>query len=259
MVQNMIWWSLLIVISYFLIVFVVGTWLKNNSIVDIAWGIGFVTLYSSLLLLSGQFDLRRVVMLMMVSLWGWRLSIHIARRNIGQPEDFRYQAMRKSWGDKFPVLKALVNVYLLQALFLWVVSYGLINLLDQPIFMWRWLDTLGLMVWVIGFGFEVIGDAQLAKFKRNPKNKGHLMMAGLWAYTRHPNYFGEAVLWWGIWLMVIGGGADLITIISPITITYLLLFVSGVPLLEKKMQQHHEFPEYAKKTGKFFPFIGKAK
>jgi len=250
-------WSTVIVLVFFFGVFIIGQILNNNSIVDIAWGLGFVVLYGLMLLVIGEYDLRRWLLMVMIGGWGLRLSYHIWLRNHGKPEDFRYQAMRQQWGTHWVRLKALVYVFLLQGLLLWVISFGLLNLLSQPTSGWTMLDSLGLLIWVVGIGFEVIGDWQLAKFKKDPTNKGKLMTTGLWAYTRHPNYFGEAVLWWGIWLIVLGGNGAWYTIISPLTITYLLMFVSGVPLLEKKMSQHPQFKEYAQHAGKFFPRIGK--
>lgn len=248
------------ILVYFMVFFILGTLQKNNAIVDLAWGAGFV--YAAVLavvlqVLKGHsVDLVSWILVALVTLWGTRLSYHLFLRNHGKPEDFRYANWRREWG-KWVVPRAFVQVYLLQAIMMMVISYGVLYGISQLDKKLNLLTVLGLLVWMIGFYFESTGDRQLAVFKSNPANKGRIIKSGLWRYSRHPNYFGEATLWWGILITVLSCTGNPITIISPVTITFLLLFVSGVPLLEKKYQGNAEFEDYAKITPKFFPWFPK--
>ncbi|MEA5000034.1 MAG: DUF1295 domain-containing protein [Candidatus Limiplasma sp.] len=244
----------LIIFLYFFLFFVLGTALRNNGVVDIGWGIGFVVVAWLMLLLRLPFSLARLTVTLLITLWGVRLFTHILRRNRGKPEDFRYANFRRSWG-KWVVPRAFLQVYMLQGLFMWIISLPVILLEGAAPLRHAWLYVLGLLVFAAGFYFEAAGDAQLARFLRNPANKGKIMDAGLWRLTRHPNYFGESVMWWGIFLISLGGGASLVAILSPITITLLLLFVSGVPLLERAMQNRPGYAEYAARTSIFFPWF----
>lgn len=226
---------------------------KDNSIVDIMWGSGFIVVTLTAFFCNGLYTARGIITIAMVLIWGLRLSIYIGIRNWSKPEDFRYQNFRKRWGN-WQVLRAYTDVFLFQGLFLFLVSlnYNLINSVnDNNLY---WTDFLGLAIWIFGFAFEVIGDAQLKKFISLPQNKGKLMTTGLWSWTRHPNYFGEAVMWWGLALIAYGAKQSWVILISPVVMTFLLRFVSGVPLLEKKYADREDFQEYRKRTNIFFPF-----
>jgi steroid 5-alpha reductase family enzyme len=242
--------TILLLLVYFNFFFIVGQIKKNNAVVDIAWGIGFVLVAISTLIFS-TFTLRSLFVTILVSLWGLRLGFHLFRRNWNKKEDYRYQAMRKSW-KKFPLVQSYFKVYMLQMLLMFVISYPIIFINMTSIKSLNILDYVGILVWIVGYLFEVIGDHQLKEFISVPSNKGKIMKTGLWKYTRHPNYFGEATMWWGIFLISLSVGG-VYTIISPILITLLLLFVSGVPLLEKKYKGNKEFEEYAKVTSVFIP------
>src|SRR6056297_770892 len=235
---------------YFLLFFIAGQILKNNSIVDIGWGFGFVIV--SFVMIINNFSVERLLITAMVSLWGLRLFYHILKRNFGKEEDFRYQNMRKKWGKK-QVINAFFKVYMVQGLFMFLISMTILTYGDS--IKHAALVVIGLIIFSIGFFFESVGDKQLKEFKSNPENKGKLMNEGLLKYTRHPNYFGEAVIWWGIYTTGLGFGAPLWAVISPITITYLVRFVSGVPLLEEKYKDREDFKEYKKKTPIFVPFL----
>lgn len=245
---------ILLIFIYFIIFFLVGTIIKNNSIVDIGWGLGFVLVAWFTYLRDPSVVLGQWIMTLLISMWGLRLFYHIAKRNLGKGEDFRYVAFRKAWG-KWVVIRAFFQVYMLQGLFLYIISLTVILTADQG----KEAQTLqlapGIALWMIGFFFEAIGDWQLKLFLRDPNNKGRLMTTGLWSLTRHPNYFGEAAMWWGIFLIAIASGAPIWTILSPLVITLLLMFVSGVPLLEKSMKKKPGFEEYARTTNKFFPWF----
>jgi steroid 5-alpha reductase family enzyme len=228
--------------------------LKNNSIVDVGWGLGFVLVAGLSAVRKPGFEPRHALITALVLVWGIRLAAHIFRRNRKRGEDFRYAAWRESWGRGF-VLRSYFQIFMLQGLFLVLISAPLpwINgASGRPLGPW---DVAGGLLWLMGFLFEAVGDAQLARFKKDPANKGKLIRTGLWNYSRHPNYFGEALMWWGIYMIALavpGGG---ILVFSPLTITLLLRFVSGVPLLEKRYRDRAEFQEYARRTNAFIPWF----
>ncbi|MBN2285681.1 MAG: DUF1295 domain-containing protein [Tissierellales bacterium] len=240
------------ILIFFSIFFIIAQVKNNNSVVDIGWGLGFVIL--SWVMFLTEISVERIVIPLMVSVWGLRLSYHIFRRNFGKPEDFRYVNMRKSWGERQRI-NAFFRVFMLQGVLQFLVAMSIITYGKEINNVG--LVVLGVLIFAFGLGFEAIGDQQLKNFIGNPANKGQIMKSGLWQYTRHPNYFGEATLWWGIFLVSIGTGAPFHAIIGPITITILVRFVSGVPLLEKKYANRPDFIEYKKKTPVFVPFIGR--
>ncbi len=239
-------------ITFFIIFFIVSIPLKNNSIVDFGWGLGFVLTNFYLIIMSGKFSLEIGLITLFITLWGGRLFLHILKRNWGKPEDFRYAAWRKSWG-KWLILRSFFQIYLLQAIMMLIIMMPVISVYQieaRPI---GFLTGIGIIVWSIGYFFEVVGDYQLNQFKKESSNKGKIMNKGLWRYTRHPNYFGEATMWWGIFLIGMSYGNKLWTVVSPLSITLLLLFVSGVPMLEKAMTHKEGYEEYIYKTSVFIP------
>ncbi|MCJ1994106.1 DUF1295 domain-containing protein [Lactococcus piscium] len=248
---------ILVVCIYFIALFLLAQVLGDNSIVDIAWGLGFIVVAGTGFLVNQNATPASVITLILVVIWGLRLAIHLGKRNIGKGEDYRYVNMRKRWGSKYARLKAFLNVFVLQGVLLMIVSLPILLVNTGTSTVVGWWTILGIIIWVIGFGYEVIGDYQLAQFKKNPDNKGKLLTTGLWSTTRHPNYFGEALAWWGVFLVTLNESRNMWGIIGPIVITLLLLFVSGVPLLEKKYKNRPDFKVYAEKTAKFVPFIGK--
>ncbi len=242
----------LVLLVYMSLWFVISLIKKRNDVADVAWGLGFVLLAWVSFFISEVHDVRGILVSLLVSIWGIRLAWHIQARHKGKPEDYRYQKWRNEWGRWF-VMRSYLQVYLLQGalLFLIVLPVLFINKSTDSVI--SIFDILGIALWLIGFTFESVGDAQLARFLGNPLNKGKLMRSGLWAYTRHPNYFGEVTQWWGIWLVAVSLPNGWITIVGPITITLLILKVSGIPLLEKKMEEHPDFAEYKRKTSIFIP------
>jgi len=241
---------------YFSIFFIVGTIINNNSIVDIGWGIGFVLIAWVILFIDTKIILTQWLITMMVTLWGLRLFYHILKRNLGKPEDFRYQDFRKAWG-KYVTVRAFFQVYMLQGLLMFIIALPYILIADVDNNINYYLFVFGIVVWIIGFLFEIIGDHQLKCFIKDSSNKGKLLMTGLWKYTRHPNYFGEAMMWWGLFLIAIASNVSWLAILSPITITCLLLFVSGIPILEKSMKKKPGYKEYMEKTSVFIPWFSK--
>lgn len=230
-----------------------ATWLvslvmRDASIVDIVWGLGFV-LVAWIALWTGGADTRSWVVTAMTSAWGLRLAGYLAWRNLGKGEDFRYQAMRRKYGARFPIVSLFV-VFGLQGVLMWVVSLPVQATGGGDIGL---LDWLGIGLWALGLFFETTGDLQLAAFKRDPANKGKVLNTGLWRYTRHPNYFGDFCVWWGLYLIALAGGAWW-TAVGPIVMTALLMKYSGAGLLEKTISSRRPgYEEYVRTTNTFFP------
>jgi steroid 5-alpha reductase family enzyme len=246
--------GLAVILGMMVLLWLTSLVLKNASIVDIFWGTGFVIINGLYFALSPEgFWARKVLMLFLVTLWGARLSIHILRRNWGKAEDFRYQKWRVENGARWWWF-SFFQVFLLQGVLLWVISTPLLAAQygSLPNYL-TGLDFLGLAVWLVGFFFETAGDAQLARFKADPANKGKVLDSGVWRYTRHPNYFGDAAQWWGYYLIAAAGGWW--TIFSPALMTLLLLRVSGVALLEKSMETRPGYQDYIKNTSAFIPWF----
>jgi steroid 5-alpha reductase family enzyme len=233
--------------------------LKDSSIVDIFWGAGFViTFWISTILVQGNPPVRILLLGLILTLWGLRLSLHILTRNAGKPEDFRYAAWREEAGVSW-WWRSFFKVFVLQGAIMWVVSIPLLAAqIGDASSPFKCLDNVGLALWMVGFLFETGGDLQLARFKANPKNKGKLFNSGLWSLTRHPNYFGDAAQWWAFYLIAASTGA-IWTIISPILMTYLLIYVSGVAMLEGSLAKNKPgYEDYISHTSSFFPWIPRA-
>ncbi len=247
-------WCALAVGAYMSAVFLLAVILKDNSIVDIAWGPGFFLVVLIVLLRTPGAGTRFDLTAALVTVWGWRLASHIFVRRRGKGEDFRYAQWRRSWGRWFYV-RSFFQIFLLQGVLLLVIVYPVILIgLSAPSPLGAW-DLAGLAVWLTGFTFEAVGDWQLARFVMNGDNRGRLMTSGLWRYSRHPNYFGEAAMWWGIFLIGLAVPGGWRGALSPVAITFLLLKVSGVPMLEKKYAGHPDFAAYARRTSVFVPWF----
>lgn len=236
----------------------VATWLvslvlKNASIVDIVWGLGFVITSWVLAVTIDGDSTRQILLAVMVGLWGLRLGGYLAKRNIGHGEDWRYKAMRKKKGARFGLI-SLVTVFGLQGVLMWIVSLPVMFGNSDATPGVGPLAVIGVMVWAVGLSFETIGDWQLVQFKKDPNNAGKVMQTGLWSLTRHPNYFGDALLWWGIGIVGAETGSGVIGFIGPVVMTVFLLRVSGVPMLERSLMKRREgYAEYAARTSSFIP------
>ncbi len=248
--------SVLAVLVYMLLLFLLAQVLKNNSIVDIFWGLGFILITGILWIIKPEVYPAKLILTICVIIWGIRLSIYVYLRNRGKGEDFRYAKWREDWGKTF-LIKSFFLVFMLQGFFMLVIAYTIMTVFESAVRAFSIVDGIGIIIFLTGFFFETAGDYQLSRFKIKPENKGKLMTRGLWSITRHPNYFGESVMWLGIFLLSVSSRYGWISIISPITITFLLLFVSGVPLLEKKYFGRADFEEYKKRTPVFFPWFPK--
>ncbi|MFZ3301731.1 MAG: DUF1295 domain-containing protein [Microgenomates group bacterium] len=252
---NFVWQNLLVIFIFMNLFFVLSLKFKRNDIADSAWGLGFIVLAIFNLVSSGDFQRTKIILTTLVILWGLRLMGYITLRNWGKNEDFRYKEWREQWGKK-AILRSYLQVFLLQGLFMFLVStsVNLYNRFDGGVIL---VSFIGLIIWVIGFYFETVGDIEMYLFKRNKNNKGKIMDQGLWRYTRHPNYFGEVTQWWGIWILTLGSTYWYLGLIGPLTISFLILKVSGIPMLEKKYEGNKEFEAYKKKTSAFFPWFTK--
>ncbi len=240
----------LTLLGYMSLWFVISVIKKRNDIADIAWGLGFVLMAWLSFFLSG-YSFKALLVNSLVTVWGLRLAIHIYNRNKNKPEDSRYMEWRRSWKNFY--VRSYLQVFILQGIFLYLISLPVIFVNNSVFGRLEVSSIAGLIVWIFGFYFESMGDRQLKVFLADPKNKGKVMDKGLWRYTRHPNYFGEVTQWWGIFIIALSLPNSFITIIGPLTITVLILFVSGVPLLEKKYAGRPDFEEYKKRTSIFIP------
>jgi steroid 5-alpha reductase family enzyme len=225
--------------------------LVDVSIVDSVWSWLIFVPAATVAWLSAAAAPRGLLALALGGLWALRLSAHITLRHRGKPEDHRYQAIRRRNEPGF-AFKSLYLVFMLQAALAWIVAAPLMMALIRPA-PWRLLDAAGVALFAFGFGFEAVADAQLERFKLDPANANRVMQAGVWRYTRHPNYFGEFCLWWGLYLLALCAGAWW-TVFSPLLMSLLLLKISGVALLEKDIgERRPEYRAYAERTNAFFP------
>jgi steroid 5-alpha reductase family enzyme len=228
---------------------------RDASIVDLYWGPGFfVIALVAGALASGGAPSRRLLVVTLVGIWGLRLGAYLSWRNWGRGEDFRYRAMRERHGDRFGRW-SLVSVFAFQGLLMWIISLPVqvAQLSPVPTHL-GWLDGLGSLLSGTGVLVEAVADLQMARFKGDPANAGRVMDRGLWRYTRHPNYFGDFLVWWGLFLIALATPHGLWTIASPILMSVLLLRVSGVPLLERSLLERRAgYREYVERTSAFFP------
>ena len=238
------------------VVFAVLGWalslrLKDVSIVDSMWSLFFLLIAVSFAVALGSFDVRGGLVLALVAIWALRLSGYITWRNLGEGEDRRYQEIRERNEPNF-AFKSLYLIFGFQGLLALIISLPLLVAIqsDAPL---GWLDYAGVALWTIGLIFEAGGDWQLSRFKANPDNKGKVLDTGFWAHTRHPNYFGDFCVWWGFFLLALGAGGWW-TLISPLLMSFMLLKVSGVALLEKDIgNRRPEYARYIRETNAFFP------
>jgi steroid 5-alpha reductase family enzyme len=241
--------------ALFLLVWLASLPLRDASIVDSFWGLGFVVVAWVCVAVGHGDESRRLLVAALVTVWGLRLATHITRRNHGRGEDPRYAAMRARDGGRF-WLTSLYRVYLVQAVTLWLISLPLQAAgafgADHGLGV---LDFVGGAVWLVGFSFEALGDLQLDRFKADPTSKGKVMDHGLWRYTRHPNYFGDATLWWGLGIIALGAGLGAAWgLVGSALDTLILTRVSGKPILERDIEQRRPgYRGYIERTSGFFP------
>ncbi len=253
----------LLTVSFFVFLyatvwFVYSVVRRRNDVADIAWGLGFIFVAWFSMFFQQNFTIFSYTVCVLVTAWGLRLAVHIFLRNKDKQEDYRYARWREGWGRYF-YLKSYLKVFLLQGFLMLLIMSPVLAINYSGEYQSVVFLVSGALIWVVGFFFETVGDYQLNKFIKNPKNKGKLMSSGLWQYTRHPNYFGEVLCWWGLWVVSLATFYGLYAVVGPLVITLLILKVSGIPMLEKKMEQHPDFAAYKKRVSIFIPLPSKNK
>jgi steroid 5-alpha reductase family enzyme len=242
----------LVIWVYATLLFAVSIVIKRNDIADIAWGPGIALVGLTALLSTGVQDTTTLILFGLIVVWAFRLAVRVGARVLShKEEDPRYKAWRDEWTWFYT--RSYAQVYLLQGFLMIPLGYPIVHMAVYGAPIVGVLLYAGIAVWLIGFMFEVVGDWQLARFLKNPENKGKVIQQGLWKYSRHPNYFGEVTLWWGIWIALIGVPYFYLALISPLVITFLILKVSGIPMLEKLMEKNPNWEEYKRKTSVFIP------
>lgn len=242
------------------VLWVVSVFIRNVSIVDIFWGFGFVAVTFLCFFLTEGEGIRKSLALILVTVWGLRLTLYIAWRNMGKEEDFRYRSFRQKYGENRYWWISFFQVFLLQGVLMWLVCAPLVGTQmkhgHQPL---NLFDYTGMIVWLTGFIFEAGGDLQQALFKSNPANRGKILDKGFWRYTRHPNYFGDAAVWWSFGLFSIGAGYYF-PALGSILMTFIIFRVSGVTLLDKSLTEKKEgYADYIRRTSPFIPWFPKDK
>jgi len=255
---NILFLGFAVVMVMMTLLWIVSIIVRNVSIVDLFWGLGFVLAAGFYFLKTEGYEPRKTILLAMVTIWGLRLSFYLAWRNIGEGEDFRYAQFRKNYGNRYWWI-SFFQTFLLQGILMGLISapllgaqyYGNHNTLGI-------LDYVGILLWLTGFIFETVGDLQLARFKADTSNKGKVMDKGLWRYTRHPNYFGDSAVWWGYGFLCMAAGSYL-PVLGSILMTFVIIKISGVGLLEKSLKEKKpQYRDYAEKTSAFFPWFPKS-
>lgn len=230
---------------------------RRNDVADTAWGLGFI-LVAWLVYIDNvsEFSLS-IITPVCVSVWGIRLAWHIHKRNHNRPEDARYKRWREEWGS-WVYIRSFFQIYVLQGILLLIISAPVIwSATFQLRTISGWL-IIGACIWLFGFVWESVGDAQLRKFLKNPNRTARIMKGGLWRYSRHPNYFGEVTQWWGLWIIALATPWGWLSIIGPMTITLLITKVSGIPLLEQRFANDPEFAQYKETTNALIPWRPKS-
>ncbi len=250
---------MILIIGCLFLLWMISALKRDVSIVDAFWGAGFAIVAWASLLLNPPITFRPLLLAVLTTVWGLRLSIYLLWRNWGHDEDRRYAAMRTYYGPRFWWF-SLIIVFILQGILLWFISWPQqVTAVQKSLNPIGLLDLFGIAVWATGILFESVGDFQLARFKSNPANAGKVMDRGLWRYTRHPNYFGDFCVWWGMYLVAANSGAGW-TILSPLLMSFLLLKVSGVSLLERDINERRpDYASYRERTNAFFPRQPKAR
>jgi steroid 5-alpha reductase family enzyme len=250
--------NLLAVVFMMLLGWAVSVHRQNVTIVDSLWGMGFVLIAWLTLFMLDGLGMRSLLITVLTTLWGVRLTLYLTWRNHGKGEDPRYAQWRSASGERFWIT-SLFKVFLLQAIFLWAIALVIqAGQAGAGSLRLGWLDFIGTLIWLTGLVFEAVGDWQLARFKSDPANHGQVMDRGLWRYTRHPNYFGESLIWWGFFVIAVSQPGNWWTVVSPVIITAVLLKMTGIPLTEKMIvEKRPGYGDYIARTPAFFPWIPK--
>ncbi|MFX1402471.1 MAG: DUF1295 domain-containing protein [Promethearchaeota archaeon] len=260
-------YSAIALLIYIFIAFIVGTIKKNNAIMDIFYGPAYfvvaITSFTLNLVIFSTYNVRQIIVTTLVLIWAIRLAVYVYIRNKGKPEDYRYKAMRERW-KKNIAIKSFFKIYLFQGIivFLVCIPAWFVNISENPHFISLFDFSgitlwLGSIIWLIGFLFETIADFSLYKFLQNPSNKGKIMDKSVWKYSQHPNYFGEVTQWWGLFVIALAVPYGFITFIGPAYITFQIIKVSGIRLLDKRFKGNEEYAAYKERTSSFIPWFPK--
>lgn len=243
--------ALVLILGVGVVAWIVSIAMRNVAFVDSLWSMFFLIAAVTFAFSVDLLGARGLLVTTLVAIWSLRLSLHITVRNWGEPEDYRYQAIRSNNEPGF-AFKSLYIVFGLQGLLAWIIALPLLPAITRPGGIGT-LEVVALAIWMVGFIFEAVGDYQLARFKSDPANKGRVMDSGLWRYTRHPNYFGDFCVWWSFYLFAVAAGGWW-SILSPLLMSFLLLKVSGVAMLERTISERRpEYASYIRRTNAFFP------
>lgn len=232
---------------------VIGRRIGRYNVVDVTWGLGFIGIAWIAALLGDGDPLRRWLLVVLVTIWAARLSWHVHRKTKGKGEDPRYDELLDRTGRDIPTV--IRKIFGVQGISQWFVSLPIqVSAVVGSPPAWAWaLVVIGVALWIVGQIFEAVGDHQLRAFKSDPSNKGKVMDRGLWAWTRHPNYFGDSAVWWGLYLISATAWPAALMILSPIAMTYFLVYATGARLLERHMEQRPGYREYQQRTSYFIP------
>lgn len=247
--------TLVVVLIYETLIFLLSYFFKRNDIADVSWGISFILIVIVALSKTNFNNPLLLLVSFLVCAWGLRLAMRIGIRNFGKKEDFRYLKLRKESGKLFLFISFL-KIYMLQGILAIIVSFPILIIASNNanlVALNYLLILIGISLWAIGFYFEIVGDFQLDKFLSESKNKGKIMQSGLWKYSRHPNYFGEILMWWALFIIALSVPNGIWAIIGPLLITFLIIKVSGIPPFERKMAKNADYISYRKRTSMLIP------
>jgi len=244
----------LAVFLFFVALFSVALVRRDNTIADIGWGIGGIIAAMAVLWQRDGVSLLQAIITTLVAAWGVRLSLHIWLRSRGKGEDRRYRDLRRRWGSHW-IAHSFLQVFLPQAIALVIVAAPVIYVNAHGKAPFGLFAFVGLGIWFFGFVWETVADHQLVRFKRLPGNKGRIMTTGLWKYSRHPNYFGELGMWWGLYVMALSVSGAWPTAVGPLLLTYLIVRVTGIPPLEQCFASNPEYLAYQEKTNALIPWF----
>jgi len=240
--------NLIVIIMFMTIVWLIAKQRRRLDTVDTVWGMGFIV--AALATLLQQPNVRSGIVLALVTLWGGRLSLHLAKRSAGRDEDPRYDALSKKWKGNFWV-RAYLSIFLTQGLLIWLISAPIVFAANQTVVNGPVLLIVGVMLWIVGYVFEVVGDRQLRDFIA--AKKGKVMDQGLWRFSRHPNYFGEISQWFGIAIIASAASWGWLGFIGPVILAYVIIFISGIAMTEKKHAKDPDWRAYQKRTSVLIP------
>lgn len=247
-----IYFASLMVTIYMSVWFLVSIIIKRNDVADVAWGLGFIVASLSALIFNHNYNYTSIITVILIIIWGGRLAVHIGLRNLKKSEDYRYKAYRDNWGKTF-YIRSFFQIYVLQGLLMLIIASPVLIISHYSTKITSPFLVLGVIAWVYGFVFESIADRQLANFIQNKNKSKRVLDTGLWRFSRHPNYYGELTQWWAIGIICLGVKYGYFGLIGPAVISFLIIKVSGIPMLEKRHLDDDQYIAYRKATSILIP------